>query len=70
MHKRARIGQYDPIEMKASNAAAEARDKRYYANLQAQLKQPGSSEEAECTASDAVTEIRHGCDFKRAASGA
>jgi len=57
MRKRARPGQYDPIEIKASNAAAEARDKRYYANLQAQLKRRGSSEEAKRIALDAVTKI-------------
>ena len=59
MRKRARKGEYDPIEIKARNVAAEAWDKRYYANLQAQLKQRGSSEEAKRTASDAVTEIRN-----------
>ena len=57
MRKRARKGEYDPIEIEARNVAAEAEAKRYYANLQAQLKQRGSSEEAKCTASDAVTEI-------------
>ena len=59
MRKRARKGEYDPIEIKARNVAAEAEAKRYYANLQAQLKQRGSSEEAKRTASDAVTEIRN-----------
>ena len=48
-------GQYGSSEV--ANAGAEAWDRRYYANLQAQLKQRGSSEEPKCSASDAVTEI-------------
>ena len=39
MGKRVRKGVYDNAEIKARKAAAEAWDKRYYANLQAQLKQ-------------------------------
>ena len=62
MGKPVRKGVHDNAEIKARKAAAEAWDKRYYANLQPHLKQRGSSEEARRTVSDAVLEIRNGCD--------